>query len=415
MADSVTGKSITIRITQLCEQERDILLTPSSFGDIPSRGGTFDLTLEANIGHEYLYVLYDGSVSEPDWCYIYTSDSSVSATGMCVDNKILVVLPNLTAESRSVTVTYRCPKYDLTTELVITQSGYTSDGEQTQLHYTTTDGKIIDDGVFDVPVLSNVYSEGKGVITFDGTLRSILSFSSMKLESVTIPDHVEELGSAVFANAENLKKVVIGSGVKEFGDSIFWGAGLGTDLEVELNSNVGIGVFDDSFVTKLTIGSNVTEIGEEAFYRCSYIEKITFSEGLKRIGKRAFRGSCFFYKLPNSLEVIGDEAFYYCDNLIAVSIGNNTSCQIKEIGALAFYDTSITTLVCYATTPPKYGDYALYKYNEQTQTHEPIATCPIFVPEASWNKYKSATGWKAHANMTSIITAELEDGMKDWK
>ena len=415
--DSVSGKSVTVRITQLCEQERELLLTPQSLGEIEACGGVFDITLEGYIEREEVYIKYDDSVAEPDWCYIMSYDGypKVSDTGLQTDCMYVSVLPNLSTEARSVNVTFRCAKYDLTATLVISQKGYVSDGEQTQLHYTTTNGKTIDDGVFDVPVLSNTYSGGQGVITFDGTLRRILRFSTRTLKTVIVPDHVEELGNAAFSNADNLEKIVIGSGVKEFGYAILWGAGVGTDLEVELNSNVGIGVFDDSFVTSIIIGSNVTEIGEEAFYRCQYIEKITFNEGLKRIGKRAFRGRCFFYKLPNSLEVIGEEAFYYCDNLIAVSIGKDTSCKIKEIGVGAFYDTGLTTLVCYATTPPKYGDYALYKYDEQTQESVPMLTCPIFVPQTSWNTYKSAAGWKVHSTMISVITQELENGMKDWE
>lgn len=417
ITDGVTGQSITLHISQKPEVARYIKVTPQSPIEVEAKGVVLDVTVEAVVGKEDYFIRYDDSVSAPDWCWLkMQQESGVADTEseLIVDKYTLTVMPNTAAEPRSVVVTFKNYKYNLLAEWTISQKGYVSDGVQSELRYTTTDGKVAT-GTFDVPIISNVYANGEGVITFDGSLTTIYSFSSTKLATVTIPDSVQVLGDYAMSNCDNLRKVVIGKGVKKFGKRILWGSSVNTDLEVELNSNIGAGAFDDSLVNKLTIGSNVTEIGDEAFADCVYLEKVTFSEGLKRIGRYAFSSHyCFFYKLPNSLEVIGECAFTDCHNLIAVSIGNNTTCKIKEIGSRAFYDTDITTLVCYATTPPKYGDYALYKDNE-SMGFEPIATCPIFVPEASWSRYKNATGWKVHANMISVITDELEDGMKDWK
>lgn len=415
VSDAVSGKSITLTVTQLNEVKPTLTPIPQSFENIEAVGGTFEFKLEGPVGYTQIFFRYDGSIDEPGWYILNEIETPQYGTvGDVTYNYELCVAPNTSTEPRSSVITITCYEYDIEFEIPISQKGYTSDGEQSKLYYTTRNGKTITTGMFDVPVLSNEYKNGQGVITFDGTLRQFLSFSSPNLVSVTIPDCVEYIGSYAIADCDYLEKVVIGSGVKEFGDFIFWGSSTSADLEVILNSNIYEGAFEDSFITKLTIGSNVTEIGDYALNDCQYLEEITFNEGLKRIGDNAFAGNCFFYILPNSLEYIGEEAFIDCDNLIAVSIGSNSSAQIKEIGRAAFAETSLTTLVCYATNPPKYGEYALYKVTDDGMDVTTM-NCAIFVPEGSWTRYKNASGWKAHASLISVITPELEEGMKDWK
>ena len=415
--DSVTGKSVTVRITQLCEQKRELLLTPQSLGEIEACGGVFDITLEGYIEREEVYIKYDESVATPDWCYImsYEGYPKVSDTGLQTDCMYVSVLPNLSTEARSVNVTFRCAKYDLTATLVISQKGYVSDGEQTQLRYTTSDGKIITNGIFDAPIISNVYENGEGVITFDGSLRQVLAFVSSKLVSVTFPESVEELADSAMCGCDNLRKVVIGSNVKKMGYAIFeWSGDVVNGLEVEVNSPIGNNSFALSNITKVVCGSGVTSIGDEAFLYSRDLSVVKFDEGLKTIGKKAFSSTGLLtIKLPNSLETIGDDAFEYCRTLVMVVIGNKDGvCRFKEFGSLVFYDSVVATLVCYATNPPKYGDYMLYQDSDDGMSLEPT-TCVIFVPQNSWSKYRSAAGWKAHSMYISSITQTLEDGLKD--
>ena len=421
--DDVTGKSVTVRITQMCgpvqdEPVREMILTPQSFDEIEACGGVFNLTLEGYFDTDGLYEKYDyGESSDSEWCFIQSEEGfpTISDTGLYTDKMLVRVLPNLSTEARSVTVTFRYPKYDLTATIVISQKGYVSDGEQTQLRYTTSDGKIITDGVFDAPIISNVYENGEGVITFDGSLRQVLAFVSSKLVSVTFPESVEELGDSAMCGCDKLRKVVIGSNVKKMGYAIFeWSGDVVNGLEVEVNSPIGNNSFALSNITKVVCGSGVTSIGDEAFLYSRDLSVVKFAEGLKTIGKKAFSSTGLLtIKLPNSLETIGDDAFEYCRTLVMVVIGNKDGvCRFKEFGSLVFYDSVVATLVCYATNPPKYGDYMLYKDSDDGMSLEPT-TCVIFVPQNSWSKYRSAAGWKAHSMYISSITQTLEDGLKD--
>ena len=69
----------------------------------------------------------------------------------------------------------------------------------------------------------------------------------------------------------------------------------------------------------ISIPSSVLEIGNEAFYKCSNLENITFEEesNLTIIGESSFYG-CFNLEsisIPILVSEIGNEGFYNCSNL----------------------------------------------------------------------------------------------------
>jgi hypothetical protein len=88
----------------------------------------------------------------------------------------------------------------------------------------------------------------------------------------------------------------------------------------------------------IVIPSTVREIGEEAFARISFIEDLSFEEGLVRIGAGAFSSCYGFMSLafPASLEVIGKRAFVCCVSLrrITFAVGSRLRCIGRD--AFAF-------------------------------------------------------------------------------
>lgn len=95
-------------------------------------------------------------------------------------------------------------------------------------------------------------------------------------------------------------------------------------------------------IQTLSIGANVTIIGESAFYDCGSLVSVTFAEGSKldTIGKYAFRddGKLTDIKTPASLKHILDSAFY------RTALTNLTLNEgLVEIGDSAFGYTSFTT------------------------------------------------------------------------
>ena len=88
---------------------------------------------------------------------------------------------------------------------------------------------------------------------------------------------------------------------------------------------IGVGCFSkNKNLKELFMPNTVTVIRTKAFYECSELENISWSENLKNIGKQAFSycniKSVF---MPDSLTFLGDEAFTDCQALEEVTCSNN--------------------------------------------------------------------------------------------
>ena len=93
---------------------------------------------------------------------------------------------------------------------------------------------------------------------------------------------------------------------------------------------------------KVTLPKNLVYIAQECFLDCSLLKEITLPEGLKEIYREAFKYSGLeSISIPNSVLVIGGEAFQKCKNLKTVNIGNG----VQVIEDNAFSNCSALTTV----------------------------------------------------------------------
>lgn len=92
-----------------------------------------------------------------------------------------------------------------------------------------------------------------------------------------------------------------------------------------------------SAVKTVIIPEGITEIGSYAFYHCENIENISFPTTLRIINEYAFEGcdSITSVDIPWAINV-GFRAFYECENLKTVVIGNATN-GTSFIDEYAFY------------------------------------------------------------------------------
>jgi len=118
---------------------------------------------------------------------------------------------------------------------------------------------------------------------------------------------------------------------------------------------------DCSGLTSVTVGSNVTSIGESAFKSCKNLTSLT---------------------IPNSVTSIGEYAFAYCSGLTSVTIGNS----VTSIGVRAFDGADIPTVISLITNPFNISSYIFSKNTLLNST--------LYVPKGTINKYKATEGWK---------------------
>lgn len=81
------------------------------------------------------------------------------------------------------------------------------------------------------------------------------------------------------------------------------------------------------------IPETVEEIGDEAFYRSYSMEQVTIPSSLKQMGEQVFADSPKLKKAVINSHMIGKGQFRICNNLEIIEIGDN----LREIGAYAFH------------------------------------------------------------------------------
>lgn len=230
------------------------------------------------------------------------------------------------------------------------------------------------------------------------------------LYEVKIPDSITYIGSNAFDGCSELRRLDLGNGVSHIAESAFnecdslgvvlyWGSvadwcGI-TFVDPAANPVTWSADFyiDGARANVVRVPSSVTYIKPYAFYGCTAIKSVGFSDELKNIGDGAFAGctalgevslggtktigdGAFMYTaiksitLPETLEQIGDNAFRECrflyevyDNAgLGVTVGDDT------FGGVGEYAMDIRG----ADEPSgikRSGEYVFYKSAAKDETY----------------------------------------------
>lgn len=179
---------------------------------------------------------------------------------------------------------------------------------------------------------SEHYAAVDGVL-YSKDMKSILNYPpSKKGESFTIPDGVEEIGTAALSDTL-LKEINIPDSVNTLNRHCFsFNPNLisidmgGTSIaEIPIMAFVGCDVLTD------VIFSDATEsIGLAAFMNCKSLAEVTLPPQLRQVGQNAFMDTAMKrIVIPDTVQTIGYSAFGYDENENAVEgftiVGSNDS------------------------------------------------------------------------------------------
>lgn len=210
-------------------------------------------------------------------------------------------------------------------------------------------------------------------VSYNGVTREVTSIGSSAfykdyVTNVTIPNTVTKIGSNAFENCSSLAEIVIPNSVTDIGslafhkslwynnqpDGLVYAGKVAYFYKGEMPSNTTITIKDGTVgisnafyyywnisctnLVEIIIPNTVEVIGDCAFYGCTGLSSITIPNSVKVIGASSFYG-CKSLKsivIPESVTTLGDNVFEGCTSLTNVIIPNS----VTSIGQAAFWGCS---------------------------------------------------------------------------
>lgn len=210
-----------------------------------------------------------------------------------------------------------------------------------QIWYTTTDGNTVSlssKQVMNANLLSNVYENGVGIMSFDRDLVEVGEYPFLgenNLETITLPEGIVKIGCEAFGGRRKLKRIDLPKSVEVIEQRAFEGCRSLTSIQIPPKViEIKNMTFDDcNLLEDVSFPEGLEVIGSRAFSRCYKLKDITLPNQLRVIEERAFSGCGFeTITLPPTLQTIGRRAFYACDSLKEIIVPEG----VTDISSEAF-------------------------------------------------------------------------------
>lgn len=241
------------------------------------------------------------------------------------------------------------------------------------------------------------------------------AFSGTKIRSITIPKYITNIGGDAFLGCLQLGSVVINSndimsntsGIRKI--SGYFGNNVKHYIIGESVKEIGEYAFIDSAIESVILSEGLTRIGQRAFSGCAKLKSINLPNSTISIGKYAFwncKGLTSII-IPDNVSDIGDHAFLTCTNINTASIGR----KVTNITDVFKFCTGITKFIVHAPIPPEGG---VTNYLSQNQ-------CTLYVHRENLSVYANSVWWedffaiKAIEDDTSIETTGTNSTLKGKK
>ncbi len=188
------------------------------------------------------------------------------------------------------------------------------------------------------------------------TLKTINAYAfryCTNLEEVYLAD-TKTLMGYVFNGCTSLKKIIVSDSLKAIGNNcipptteLIYPEGSWAQEWYEAtyyltvnDAEIPANKYKNKTYKKVTLGSNVTTIGANAFANMEYLEELNMGTNVVKIDNSAFSNcpKITSVVLPNTLTTLGSSVFNGCSSLTSVNLPKN----LESIGESCFANTAIT-------------------------------------------------------------------------
>ena len=249
---------------------------------ITSEATTLNIDVQTNLD-------YTVNIPTEANSWISLKDITTRAT-MRNDVIKLDVEENTSKTSRSATLQLVCNDTEVGTISIYQQGVEIANNE---LIYTSSDGGIVTPYQvmgFSSNIISNTYSNGRGLIVFDKDITSIGEYAfyeCSKLTSIQMPESVTEVREYAFY-CTNLCNIVLSENISKLGDYSFYKTKIkNIDLPTKITS-IGCCAFSKSDLISIDIPNNITSINEYTFNDCNSLVNVVIGERVNYFYSYAF-------------------------------------------------------------------------------------------------------------------------------
>lgn len=266
-------------------------------------------------------------------------------------------------------------------------------------NYSNLDGVLFNK---DQTVLIYCPISKTGSYTIPVTVKKIeeSAFSECKkLSVVKLPASIDTIGYSAFYNCTDLANIILPANIKYIGYNAFSGCMSLPSIYIP-NSITSIedGTFFRAGLGSITIPSSVKSIGNSAFYNCFWLKTVYFPNSLDTIiGQNAFSycTNLLAIHLPDSVTIIKESAFAVCPSLKSVTI----PAKVNFIGDRAFASCpKLSSITAYPKVPVELPSPDVFHNVDKT-------LCTLYVPAESLDLYKAAPVWRDFLKLEAIVTS----------
>ena len=222
-------------------------------------------------------------------------------------------------------------------------------------------------------------------------------YNCRKLSAITIPKTMSYIGDWAFYNCNQLPAITIPEGVPQIGDGTFYQCYSLASVSIPNSvTYIGTGAFKDCKVlTSVALPGSITECGKDAFSGCSKLKKNAYPSSIKNPFPSGFsieypaegamiedgliwgkdKTALYFapldiqtFTVPESLRLIGENAFKLCDGLTSITATGSNAPTISANSFEGLYAK------CQLTAPYTYLLHSYwYKFADMDITDKSIS------------------------------------------
>lgn len=337
--------------------------TPSETAvELTKEAGTFDISVNTNMVYEVCIPEFD-----KDWLAL------VETKAVRTDVLSFSYKAN-EKTARKARVSLKDETGNDISSFVVFQNG--EDLKNNQIIYKTLNDVLIEMNEedsfknFGANLVSEVYEDGKGVLTFDRALTKIGEYAfayNSRITEIILPETVKEIEGEAFYDCISLSSIYLPEGL----------------------ISIGVGAFSMcSNLSSIKIPKTVTSIGFRAFLWCQNLVSINIPEGVTSIEDQTFQHCLALASvtIPENVTIIKQDAFRECTSLESITIPKG----VAAIQARAFLDcTRLASVYVKAENCPE-GSFEIFDGNADDRK--------IYVPMESVDAYKSNEFWSEYAD-----------------